>query len=557
VVVVVSAMGKTTDQLVELAKEINESPPARELDMLLSTGEQVSVALMAMAIDSLGHKAVSLAGPQIGIMTDSAYTKARIRSISTDRLRQALDEGKIVIVAGFQGVDESFNITTLGRGGSDTTAVALAAALGADACEIYTDVDGVYSADPRIVPEARRLRRIGFDEMLELSSAGAGVMHNRSIEFAKKFNVPVHVRSSFSDTSGTMICRQPETTQRPVSGAALAKKEARITVLGVPDRPGAAVTVFSKVAERNVAMDMIVQNVSEKCLADISFTVQRDELPAALRAVEEAVQELGAEGVSYDDDVSKVSVVGAGMATQVGVANQMFRTLAEQGINIQMISTSEIKISVLVARDLAVEALRTVHEAFRLHEEPPEETQLPEPLESPAATAANGGAVISRLERLEGLLIDDISLDLGQARVTVQVPDMPGLAAQVFDEIAEAGIFVDMIVQSIGRNERAHISFTVDRKNLESSLAVLNDLTRALEAPPPTSSPKVAKLSVVGLGMRSHTAMASRMFRCLAEAGINVDMISTSEVLVNVVVDDQSGQQALEALRREFAAEMR
>jgi len=234
---------------------------------------------------------------------------------------------------------------------------------------------------------------------------------------------------------------------------------------------------------------------------------------------------LGAEGVSYDDDVSKVSVVGAGMATQVGVANQMFRTLAEQGINIQMISTSEIKISVLVARDLAVEALRTVHEAFRLHEEPPEETQLPEPLESPAATAANGGAVISRLERLEGLLIDDISLDLGQARVTVQVPDMPGLAAQVFDEIAEAGIFVDMIVQSIGRNERAHISFTVDRKNLESSLAVLNDLTRALETPPPTSSPKVAKLSVVGLGMRSHTAMASRMFRCLAEAGINVDMI--------------------------------
>ncbi len=559
VVVVVSAMGKTTDQLVELAGQITDAPPAREMDMLLSTGEQVSVALMAMAIHSLGHKAVSMTGAQIGIMTDSAHTKARICSISTERLRQALDGGEIVIAAGFQGVDEALNITTLGRGGSDTTAVALAAALGADACEIHTDVDGVYTTDPRVVPEARRLQRISFDEMLELASAGAGVMHNRSIEFAKKFGVPVHVRSSFSDAPGTMIAQQPEAPDRPVCGAAMAKNEARVTVLGVPDRPGVAMTVFSGVAGRNVAMDMIVQNVSAEGRADISFTVLRDELPAALTAVDEAVQRLGAEGVSYDDEVSKVSVVGAGMAAQAGVANQMFRSLAERGINIQMISTSEIKISVLVGRQFATEALRTVHEAFQLHEEPPEAARLPEPAE-PAlapAPAASGQDVMARLERLEGLLIDQVALDQSQARVTVQVPDMPGLAAQVFDEIAEAGIFVDMIVQSIGRENRAHISFTVGRENLEPSLEVLRDLTEHLDAPRPTSSPEVAKLSVEGLGMRSHTAMASRMFRCLAEAGINVEMISTSEVRVNVVVEGASGAKALDVLRQEFAAEMR
>jgi len=533
VVVVVSAMGKSTDQLIALARQITDTPPAREMDMLLSTGEQVSVALMAMAIHSLGHKAISLTGAQIGIVTDSAHTKARIRSVSTQRLRRALEAGKIVIAAGFQGVDEAFNITTLGRGGSDTTAVALAAALGADACEIYTDVDGVYTTDPRVVPEARRLRRISFDEMLELASAGAGVMHNRSIEFAKKFAVPVHVRSSFSDTPGTMIAQQPEAHDRAVCGAAMAKNQARVTVLGVPDRPGAAMTVFSGVAGRNVAMDMIVQNVSADCRADISFTVSRDELPAALTAVDEAVRRLGAEGVSYDDEVSQVSVVGAGMAAQAGVANQMFRSLAEKGINIQMISTSEIKISVLVERQYATEALRTVHEAFQLHEEPSEAAQLPEPTESGSvsAAAANGREVMAGLERLEGLLIDNILLDLSQARVTVQVPDMPGLAAQVSDEIAEAGIFVDMIVQSIGREGRAHISFTIARKDAEASLDVLRDLTKALEAPPPTSSPEVAKLSVEGLGMRSHTATASRM--CA------------------------SGEKALDVLRREFAAEMR
>ena len=258
---VVSAMGHNTDLLVDLARQITDRPPAREMDMLLSTGEQVSVALMAMAIHSLGHEAISLTGAQIGIKTDSTHTKARIQSISTERMRQALDEGKIVIAAGFQGIDEDFNITTLGRGGSDTTAVALAAVLQADACEIYTDVDGVYTTDPRVLSEARHIRRVSYDEMLELASLGAGVMHNRSIEFAKKFAVPIHVRASFGDQPGTLITALPEAPNQPVGGAALAKNEARVTIVGVPDKPGTSVALFSKVAAQAISVDMIVQNV--------------------------------------------------------------------------------------------------------------------------------------------------------------------------------------------------------------------------------------------------------------------------------------------------------
>ncbi|MCA9031803.1 MAG: aspartate kinase, partial [Planctomycetaceae bacterium] len=275
VVMVVSARGKKTDELVSLAAEMSSTPPAREMDMLLSTGEQVSVALMAMAVHALGHKAVSLTGAQIGIKTDSTHTKARIRSISTDRMRRLLDDGNIVIAAGFQGIDEDYNITTLGRGGSDTTAVALAAVLQATACEIYTDVDGVYTTDPRIVPEARRVSRISYDEMLELASLGAGVMHSRAIEFAKKFDVPIHVRSSFTDIPGTMIVAQPE-AETPVSGAALTRDEARITIAGVPDVPGTSWEIFSRIARHNITVDMIVQNVGQQGKASISFTVPKN-----------------------------------------------------------------------------------------------------------------------------------------------------------------------------------------------------------------------------------------------------------------------------------------
>ncbi len=554
VVTVVSAMGKNTDALIKLAKQITDEPPAREMDMLLSTGEQVSVALMAMAVHSLGHKAISLTGAQIGIMTDSIHTKARIRSISTERMREALDQGNVVIAAGFQGIDESNNITTLGRGGSDTTAVALAAVLHADACEIYTDVDGVYTTDPRTVPEARQVKQISYDEMLELATAGAGVMHNRSIEFAKKFNVPVHVRSSFSDNPGTMIVRDPEAPNMPVCGAALAKNEARVTVLGVPDRPGAALSIFSKVAAKNIALDMIVQNEAADGHADLSFTVLRDDLPGTLRAVDQAAKEIGAEGYTYDDDVSKISVVGLGMATQPGVAGTMFRALAEKGINIQMITTSEIKISVLVAREFAQEALRAVHEAFQLHVPPSDGKGAKD---SAPAEKPKPATLLSRLQRMEKLVIDHIDLDQSQARVTfVALPDMPGLAAQTFDELAEAGVVVDMIVQSIGRENRANISVTVPRQDLQKTLAVAADLAQSLGCSPPTSCEKVAKLSVFGVGMRSHTDLAARMFQSLADSGINVELISTSEVRLNVVLEDRDGHKALTAMKKELADAM-
>jgi len=557
VVTVVSAMGHNTDHLVDLAKQITDDPPAREMDMLLSTGEQVSVALMAMAIDTLGHEAISMTGAQLGIRTDSTHTKARIQSISTDRIRRALDEGRIVIAAGFQGINESLDITTLGRGGSDTTAVALAAALHAQSCEIYTDVDGVYTTDPRVVPEARRLDRISYDEMLELATAGAGVMHNRSIEFARKFNVPVHVRSSFSDVPGTMICGQPESDQQAVCGTAMIKNEARVTVLGVPDRPGAVQTIFAKLAAKSIGADMIVQNIAQNGIADVSFTVVRDDLPTTLKAVEEAAKELGAEGIDYDDNVSKVSIVGLGMAEQTGVAETMFRALAERGINILLITTSEIKISVVVAREFAQEALRTMHEAFKLDVAPPKPTA---PAAAPAQPYVNGRAaeIVAKMNSMEKLIIEDILLDASQARITVKdVADIPGLAAQVFDEIAEAGISVDMIVQSVGRNNRANISFTVKQSDLQKALKLSTELSKTLGCPPPDHCPSVAKLTVLGVGMRSHTNVASRMFNALAAADINVDMISTSEVRVNVVIEGGAhGQKALEALKREFAEAM-
>ena len=552
VVMVVSAMGKNTDMLVSLAGELTDEPPAREMDMLLSTGEQVSVALMAMAIHSLGHEAISLTGAQIGIVTDSTHTKARIRSISTDRMRAALDSGKIVIAAGFQGVDDDFNITTLGRGGSDTTAVALAAVLGADSCEIYTDVDGVYTTDPRIAPEARRTSRINYDEMLELASAGAGVMHNRAIEFAKKFSVPIHVRSAFTDVPGTMITAEPESVHAAVCGAARASDEARVTVLGVPNRPGAALTIFSEIAAKKVAMDMIVQNVAADGHTDISFTVFRDDLPATLAAVEQSTRKLDVEGYSYDENLAKVSVVGIGMATQTGVAEKMFRALAEKEINILMITTSEIKISVLVTKEQAQEALSTVHEVFQLDKEPADVTpDIHHSAHRPAAIDATD--LVAKIERMEDLIIEDITLDESQAMVTVTgLADSPGLAARLFEGVAEGGILVDMIVQSMGREGHASITFTVPRKELEQAIRVTTDLAAELGCPPPTSLPKVAKLSVCGIGMRSHTSVAERMFKSLASTGINVDMISTSEVHVNIVVDDHQGKEAFETLQREF-----
>ncbi len=556
VVVVVSAMGQNTDLLIDLARQVSDHPPAREMDMLLSTGEQVSVALVAMAIDSLGHKAISLTGAQIGIRTDSTHTKARIRSISTDRVREALDEGKIVIAAGFQGIDENFNITTLGRGGSDTTAVALAAVLQADACEIYTDVDGVYTTDPRVLPEARMVPRVAYDEMLELASLGAGVMHSRSIEFAKKFSVPIHVRSSFSDTPGTLIVAEPEAPNQPVSGAALVKDEARVTLLGVPDRPGTSLAIFSKIASKNIAVDMIVQNVGTGGAADLSFTVVRADLPATLAVVDEVAHQLGAEGVMHDDRVAKVSVVGLGMATQTGVAERMFRGLADARINIYMITTSRVKISVLVDRERALDAVRAVHRAFQLERPPAQASRAgTEKHHPPPASPAD---VVARLQGMEDLTISDISLDASQGRVTISsVPDVPGIAATVFEAIAAAGIFVDMIVQSYGRVGRANLSFTVPKGEVNHAAEVAGRLIQPLGCAPVTSSPQVAILSVSGIGLRSHAGVAIRMFEALAREQINIDMISTSEVQVNAVVDGREGERALAALQSEFQSALR
>jgi aspartate kinase len=555
VVMVVSAMGQNTDLLVDLAHQVNRRPPAREMDMLLATGEQVSVALMAMAIDALGYKAMSLTGGQMGIVTDATHTKARIRSIATQRMRKLLDEGYIVIAAGFQGIDEHHDITTLGRGGSDTTAVALAAVLKADQCEIYTDVDGVYTTDPRVLPEARRVERISYDEMLELASLGAGVMHNRAIEFAKKYGVPIHVRSSLSDIRGTMIVAEPERPNQAVCGAAMTASEARITIVGVPDVPGTSLEIFSRLANRKITVDMIVQNVGELGKSDISFTVPCSELEPALQAVQEAAAVIGVNEVNHDDRVAKVSVVGLGMALQTGVANQMFSALGAAGINIQMITTSEIKISVLVDRDAALPALRAVHQVYALEQEPADI-----PPGAPRVTAASNGPDLSNLvERLQGidmeeLFINDLALDQSQALVTiVGVPNQPGVAARVFESIAAAGIFVDMIVQSHkGYMGRISISFTVPAEQLPGALQVAQQLAAQFHCHSVTHRPHVAKLSVSGIGLRSHTDVAIRMFRALAEAAINVDMISTSEVRVNVVVDGHAGEQGLIQLQRAF-----
>ena len=556
VVVVVSAMGHNTDHLIDLSKQVNEEPSAREMDMLLSTGEQVSVALMAMAVQRFGHKAVSLTGAQMGIRTDNSFTKARIKTISTDRIKRLLDDGNIVIAAGFQGVDDDFNITTLGRGGSDTTAVSLAAVLKADACEIYTDVDGVYTTDPRLLPEARQMGQISYDEMLELASLGASVMHNRSIEFAKKFNVPICVRSSFSDAPGSMIVAEPESSSVAVCGAALTNDEARVTIQGVPDHPGTSYEIFKRLADRKINTDMIVQNIGQDQRADISFTVPRDELKEALRAVNEAAKVVSATGVTHDEAVSKISVVGLGMANQTGVAEKMFAALAEAGINIQMITTSEIKISVLVKRSEAQAALRAVHQVFSLQVKPEDARKWVVGQNTNVHLSASDVVERLRNSNMEQLTLLDINLVGDQARVTLLgVPDAPGLANAVFRKVSEAGIFVDMIVQSCdGYEGETSISFTVPEEQMEGCLEVLRSMN--YEFRKIGGSMDIAKLSVSGIGLRSHTSVAIAMFRALAEESINVLMINTSELRVNVVIDGKDGERGLACLQKTFEASL-
>ncbi len=594
VIVVVSARGDTTDELIDLAKEICEQPPAREMDMLLSTGEQISIALMAMAIQTLGEKAISFTGAQIGIVTDSYHTKARIKNISTQRMRQALDDGNIVIVAGFQGIDEHYNITTLGRGGSDTTAVALAAvmkhdgergarsaqrpapsaqrsALGAPrftpddvGCEIYTDVDGVYTTDPRIVAEARKIDVISYDEMLELASVGAGVMHSRSIEFAKKFDVPLQVRSSFSDNEGTWIVPESDWMREVVvCGAAIVRDEARVSLEGVPDEPGISHRIFSAIADQNIVVDMIAQNVGSGGKASIGFTVLRNELPTTLAVLRPLAVEMGAT-LEHEEDVSKVSIVGTGMRTHTGVAERMFAALAAAGVNMKMITTGDIKISVLVDKNDGARALRAVHQAFGLEQARPGAGLPPAAAPShfqrrPAASLddANGrdlSAITQRLSSMEDIVVSDVLLTTDQGRITIfNLPDQPGNCSRVFQAVAQGGIVVDMIVQNLTSAGRAELSFSVPQADLDRALSFTQGIVKSIDTHTRVAAdPNMAKLFVLGVGMRTHTGVARRMFGALAGRGINISMINTSEVRVSVVVDRHRGEEALATLKEAF-----
>lgn len=566
VMVVVSARGDKTDELIDLARQISENPPAREMDMLLATGEQESIALLAMAIHELGARAISFTGAQVGIVTDRTHGKARIKEISTQRMFRALADGQIVIIAGFQGVDEDFNITTLGRGGSDTTAVALAAVMKHDphangsepiqvSCEIYTDVDGVYSTDPRLVPEARKLEWISYDEMLELASAGAAVMHSRSIEFAKKFDVPLMVRNSMSDAEGTWIVPEmPWMSQVPVCGVALVKDEARVAIIDVPDQPGVSHRVFEAVAARNIVVDMIAQNVGSGGKASIGFTVPGGEVKATLEALAPLAREWGAR-IEADEYLSKVSIVGAGMRTHTGVAQRMFAALASENISPKMITTAEIKISALVGRGDGIRALRAIHRAFDL-QAPRIGAGLPitgSPL-SASVSSRDLSELKARLSDMEGILVTDVLLDTTQGRITLSaLPDQPSNCSRIFQSVADAGIIVDMIVQNLiaGRPE---LSFSVPLADLERALQVTRSVAGSIDPSASVAAdPHIATVNVLGVGMRTHTGVARKMFGTLASRGINIAMINTSEVRLSVVVDRARGEEACTALKETFA----
>jgi aspartate kinase len=483
-------------------------------------------------------------------------------------MRKALEDGYIVIVAGFQGIDEDDNITTLGRGGSDTTAVALAAVMKHDpsgpklevACDIFTDVDGVYTTDPRVVPEARKIEAISYDEMLELASAGAGVMHSRSIEFARKFDVPLQVRSSFSDSEGTWIVPETEwMTKIPVCGAALVRDEARISLEGVPDQPGISHRIFEAVSARNIVVDMIAQSVGSNGRANVGFTVPSHDLSATLEALQHLVQELGAR-LDHDAQVSKISIVGTGMKTNTGIAEKMFAALASEKISMKMITTGEIKISVLVDKADAEKALRAVHCAFAL--EKPRYgagASVDDVNHSKIAVRKNNQTpgdlveITQQLASMEEILVSEIQQAVDQGRITLfGLPDKPGNSLAIFQAVASGGIVVDMIVQNLCGG-KADLSFSVPREKLQSALALAVEAARSIDVNIQASADsEIATLYVLGVGMRTHTGVARRIFGSLASAGINILMINTSETCISVVVQKNQGKLAEEKLKKVF-----
>jgi len=556
VVVVVSAMGKTTDGLVKLANDISSNPSRREMDMLLSTGEQVTIALLSMALHELGQSAISLTGAQVGIVTEATHTRARILSIETDRLQRHLNNGEVVVVAGFQGISSvsDLEITTLGRGGSDTSAVALAAALKADACEIYTDVPGILTADPRLVPDAQLMDEITADEMLELASLGAKVLHPRSVEIARNYGVMLVVRSSWTDDPGTRVVSplpKPRSLEgleiaQPVDAVAFDTDQAKVAMLRVPDRPGIAARLFREIAQQNLDVDLIIQSVHEGNLNDIAFTVTKPSLNRA-----EAVAQAIAPALRYDPDpasgeaevlverdMAKVSISGAGMIGRPGVAAQMFETLAAAGVNIEMISTSEVQVSCAIAEVDCDHAIAALCHAFEVTSSPANLGYVhPDPQQPPVRGAA---------------------LDRNQARLAIRhVPDRPGMAARIFALLAQHNISVDMIIQSqrcrwVEGHVTRDIAFTVARADAEMARTLLEQASIDMGFGDVTVDTAIAKVSIVGIGMVGRPGVAAQMFEAIAKEAINIQMIATSEIKVSCLVSEEDGVRALQAVHGAF-----
>jgi aspartate kinase len=556
VVVVVSAMGKTTDGLVKLAQEISPNPSRREMDMLLSTGEQVSIALMSMALQELGQPAISLTGAQVGIVTEAEYSRARILEIKTERMQRHLDRQQVVVVAGFQGISsiDDLEITTLGRGGSDTSAVALAAALKANLCEIYTDVPGILTTDPRIVAQARLMDEITCDEMLELASLGAKVLHPRAVEIAKNYGVPLVVRSSWGNEPGTKVV-SPMPKARPLVGLEITKAvdavefdadQAKIALLRVPDRPGIAARLFGEIARQNVDVDLIIQSIHEGNSNDIAFTVVKDMLvkaEAVTEAIAPALRSHPANPeeaeVMVDKGIAKISIAGAGMIGRPGIAAQMFKALSEASVNIEMISTSEVKVSCVIADDECDRAIQALRQTFEIEDDPTEiEAEI--------------------LQTTSVLPVRGVALDVNQAQIAIRyVPDRPGMAAQIFGVLAQKNISVDTIIQSQrcrihNGNPTRDIAFTVAQADAEAARIVLEALSAQVGCQEVKVDTDVAKVSIVGSGMAGQPGVAARFFEALAQQQINIKMIATSEIKVSCVVAQEDGVKALQAVHKAF-----
>ncbi len=561
-VVVVSAMGKTTDALVKLANEISSNPSRRELDMLLSTGEQVTIALLSMALQEAGQPAVSLTGAQVGIITETVHTRARILNIETDRLQHHLNQGEVVVVAGFQGISnaESLEITTLGRGGSDTSAVALAAALKADFCEIYTDVPGILTADPRLVEDAQLMGQITCDEMLELASLGAKVLHPRAVEIARNYGIPLVVRSSWTDDPGTWVTA-PTPQPRPLEGLEIARPvdavefdtdQAKVALLRVPDRPGVAARLFGEIATQSLDVDLIIQSIHEGNSNDIAFTVVKNSLNRAEAVANAIIPTLTAghppslekaPEVLIEQKIAKVTIAGAGMIGRPGIAAQMFSSLAEAGVNIQMISTSEVKVSCVIDQADCDRAIATLCQSFDIHQSGVRIGQSTQTSNLKPQTSAVRG----------------VALDLKQARVAVRhVPDRPGMAARIFQLLAQHNISVDMIIQSqrcrvVEGVMTRDIAFTVAQMDSESARTVLEKAVSELGCGEIMVDAAIAKVSIVGSNMVGQPGTAARMFDALYQHKINIQMIATSEIKVSCVVSEDQGITALRAIHAAFS----